>query len=483
MSAPAVAVDAPPAPPPAADPAPPADPLADAATRSAAVKQVEFYFSDSNAPRDAFLLSKIQADPEVRGREEGGEGGRERGTLPLGKSAAAACVLPHSQPPHPHTQGYVDLALVCTFSRLAATLGLTRPKPARGRVAPPPPTPPPASIVAALATALASDSTTLTVSPDGARVKRVSPLLPPAEAAAAADARSVYVAPLPYDATIDALTTFFSSSIAPVASVRLRRHVASKDFKGSAFVEFESEEGAAAAVAAAAAEGGLTHDGAPLRVEPKTEFVARKVAERKAKAAAAAAAPPTPAAPAGDSAPRTDASPAAAAAAQDSEPGCLLSFEVVAAEGDDAPPSDALSYAAVKAAFGGRSAGLAYVEIDADGRAGVLRFRTPADADAAAASAADGGGIAVGDARVTVAKVEGDAEAAFHARAAAARAAAADRDPPPSGGRGGGRGRGFGGRGRGGFGGRGRGGRGGRGGGGKRPREGGEDRGGKRGRA
>ena len=28
-------------------------------------EQVEFYFSDSNAPRDKFLLSKIEADPEV----------------------------------------------------------------------------------------------------------------------------------------------------------------------------------------------------------------------------------------------------------------------------------------------------------------------------------------------------------------------------------------------------------------------------------
>lgn len=57
-------VDAPAAQPPADQP--PTDPLADASTRAAAVKQVEFYFSDSNAPRDAFLLGKIQADPEVR---------------------------------------------------------------------------------------------------------------------------------------------------------------------------------------------------------------------------------------------------------------------------------------------------------------------------------------------------------------------------------------------------------------------------------
>ena len=64
MSA-AVVVDAPPPPP--TDAAPPAaGPLDDAATRAAAVRQVEFYFSDSNAPRDAFLLGQIQADPEVR---------------------------------------------------------------------------------------------------------------------------------------------------------------------------------------------------------------------------------------------------------------------------------------------------------------------------------------------------------------------------------------------------------------------------------
>ncbi len=30
--------------------------------------QVEFYFSDSNLPRDVFLCSKVDADPEVRAR-------------------------------------------------------------------------------------------------------------------------------------------------------------------------------------------------------------------------------------------------------------------------------------------------------------------------------------------------------------------------------------------------------------------------------
>lgn len=59
---------------PAEAPAPAATPAAAAAAPPAlstadALKvrqQVEFYFSDSNAPRDKFLLSKIEADPEVR---------------------------------------------------------------------------------------------------------------------------------------------------------------------------------------------------------------------------------------------------------------------------------------------------------------------------------------------------------------------------------------------------------------------------------
>lgn len=32
---------------------------------SSLLLQVEFYFSDSNVPRDVFLISKIQEDPEV----------------------------------------------------------------------------------------------------------------------------------------------------------------------------------------------------------------------------------------------------------------------------------------------------------------------------------------------------------------------------------------------------------------------------------
>lgn len=80
--APAAAAAAAEAPAPEAAPAAAAAPAAVAApppplSAADALKireQVEFYFSDSNAPRDKFLLSKIEADPEVSGKE----GYRER---------------------------------------------------------------------------------------------------------------------------------------------------------------------------------------------------------------------------------------------------------------------------------------------------------------------------------------------------------------------------------------------------------------------
>lgn len=55
---------------------------AEAAHRSC--PQIEFYFSDSNLPRDAFLLSAVEEAPD----------------------------------------GYVSLALICTFKRMRDVLGL-----------------------------------------------------------------------------------------------------------------------------------------------------------------------------------------------------------------------------------------------------------------------------------------------------------------------------------------------------------------------
>ena len=64
--------------------------------------------------------------------------------------------------------------------------------------------------------------------------------------------------------------------------VRLRLHVASKDFKGSCFVEMADEASMAALVAKSAA-GELVHDGAVVRVEPKLEYLQRVKEERLAR--------------------------------------------------------------------------------------------------------------------------------------------------------------------------------------------------------
>jgi len=50
----------------------------------------------------------------------------------------------------------------------------------------------------------------------------------------------VYASPFPMTSTIDELTAFFAAHCAKqVLSIRLRRHITSKDFKGSIFLELE----------------------------------------------------------------------------------------------------------------------------------------------------------------------------------------------------------------------------------------------------
>jgi lupus La protein len=60
---------------------------------------------------------------------------------------------------------------------------------------------------------------------------------------AAIDERSLYAAPFPHDESLDSLTAVFTAH-APVNSLRMRRHLNSKDFRGSVFVEFGSKEDA-----------------------------------------------------------------------------------------------------------------------------------------------------------------------------------------------------------------------------------------------
>jgi len=53
--------------------------------------------------------------------------------------------------------------------------------------------------------------------------------------------RTIYAKPLPFDTNLDTLTEFFGTA-GKVESVRMRRHMESKDFKGSVFVEFDTAE-------------------------------------------------------------------------------------------------------------------------------------------------------------------------------------------------------------------------------------------------
>ena len=87
-------------------------------------------------------------------------------------------------------------------------------------------------------------------------------------------------------ATIDEITAFFSQH-ATVRSVRLRRHITSKDFKGSVFVELAD---AAACEKLVSAETPLEHDGARLSVMMKKAYLEKKKKDRVEKAAANAAA-------------------------------------------------------------------------------------------------------------------------------------------------------------------------------------------------
>ena len=101
------------------------------------------------------------------------------------------------------------------------------------------------------------------------------------EAIKAADERTLYITPFPYDSSLDELTKFFETQ-APVNSVRLRRFLSSKDFRGSIFVEFDTVESATKV-----AEADLEFAGAPLRMMPKTAFKEEVIELRHAKAEAA----------------------------------------------------------------------------------------------------------------------------------------------------------------------------------------------------
>lgn len=179
------------------------------------VRQVEFYFSDSNLPRDKFLLQSIRASPD----------------------------------------GLVPLATIISFSRMRTHLGLTAPtttaaatEPGDGGGSATTTTTAaavPAGLVQAVAAAL-RPSAALRVAADGTAVGRAAKTADLDAVRAEVDARTVAAGPFPYDATIEGVERVVAA-LGEVRSVRLPRGPG-KVFCGTALVEFATREAAARAV-------------------------------------------------------------------------------------------------------------------------------------------------------------------------------------------------------------------------------------------